>query len=218
MKACRAAGVEYAVVNPFPDIAFLPFPLFGTAHRWGVENVLWDGRDEQIRVFDYRGEPTDRLEPLAFSCGVVPLPVGMPTLSVRLRGSSELFPEFATGRTVLLELESFARRFDARGEDPRAVVAFLDQRMMQTLLLVPLRFAMYVRDDRMLLLATRLDADEMVILLRAAQRLAEHVPSVVASLFPPRKTEGPFEARWMQGSWSPDPTSAATENPAGLSG
>ena len=41
--------------------------------------------------------------------------------------------------------------------------------------------------------------------------------ALIASLFPPRKTEGPFEARWMQGSWSPDPISA-TENPEGASG
>jgi hypothetical protein len=29
----------------------------------------------------------------------------------------------------------------------------------------------------------------------------------MASLYPPRPLAGPFEERWLQGAWSPDPIS-----------
>jgi hypothetical protein len=52
----------------------------------------------------------------------------------------------------------------------------------------------------------------VLVLLEAARGLARAVPSVVASLYPPRPAEGPHEDRWLRGHWSADPT---TDAPAG---
>jgi hypothetical protein len=44
------------------------------------------------------------------------------------------------------------------------------------------------------------------------------VRNVVASLYPPRPAEGPYEDRWLQGSWSADPTGVDAPNQGGLGG
>jgi hypothetical protein len=215
-ELCRRAGIEFAVMSPFENPALLPFPLFAPTRRWLVENVCWDPRDVRVCVFDYRR--TESSDPLTLSCGVVPLPGGMPPISVLPRGEVDRVRELVSGRSVRLELDAFERRYEARGSDPRAVVAFLDQRMMETILALPMRIWVYVRDDHLLLVSDTLPAPEMLLLLDAAHAIAAHVPSVVASLFPPHETEGPYEARWLQGKWSPDPTSADAPNPLDLGG
>jgi hypothetical protein len=214
---CSDAGIGFSVTDPFPDTTFLPFPLFGGG-GWRVDNVLWSGANERIRVFDYRREVTEERAGLALTCGVVPVAASMPDIAVLPRGVTDPVPELVVRGTVTLELEEFDRRFDARGEDRRAVVAFLDQRMMQTLLRLPLSVAIHVREHAMLLIAEPLPPAEMVVLLTVASALADRVPPVVASLYPPRPSEGPFEHRWLQGAWSPDPTAADASNPADLAG
>jgi hypothetical protein len=116
-----------------------------------------------------------------------------------------------------LELDAFNRRFDVRTADPRAAVAFLDQRMMDAILQVPLRVAIHVHADRMLLVGPTLEPPTMLLLLEVARTLADRIPPVIASLYPPRPAEGPFEDRWLQGAWSPDPTSGQP-NPPGPGG
>jgi hypothetical protein len=117
------------------------------------------------------------------------------------------------GDVVHLELVAFERRFEVRAVDPRAAVALLDQRMMAALLRLPMRVAIHVRDDAMLLVAPLLEPGDVLLLLACAEGLATRVPPVVASLYPPRPARGPYERRWLQGSWSPDPTSAGASEP-----
>jgi hypothetical protein len=80
-----------------------------------------------------------------------------------------------------------------------------------------LRVAVHVHEDRMLLVAPELEPGEMILLLEVARDLATRVPPVVASLYPPRPAEGPYERRWLQGTWSPDPRSEEA-NPADFGG
>jgi hypothetical protein len=63
-----------------------------------------------------------------------------------------------------------------------------------------------VNEDRLLLWAPDATAERTVMMLEVARTLRDRVPSVVASLYPPRPAEGPHEARWLQGSWSAEPT------------
>jgi hypothetical protein len=218
---CREAGVEFSVLDPFRDSTFLPFRLFGRGDTRGFENVMWDPRDDgAVRVFDYWFEERDEDgvgEKHDLTCGLVPLPFGVPPLAVVPRGVTETSREPTETHTVTLDLDAFNRRFDVRTADPRAAVAFLDQRMMQALMRLPLRVAIHVHEDRMLLVAPTLEPGEMLLLLEAARALRTRVPPVVASLYPPRPTTGPYERRWLQGAWSPDPTSAGP-NPADLGG
>jgi Protein of unknown function (DUF3137) len=200
---------------------FLPFRLFGRGQHRGFENAIWDSRDDgAVRVFDYWLEEQNEQGvgvKQDLTCAIVPLPFGVPALAVLPRGMVDVSREPTAARTVTLELEAFNRRFDVRTEDPRAAVAFLDQRMMEALLRIPLRVAIHVHEDRMLLVGPTLEPAEMLLLLEVARSLATKVPPVVASLYPPRPMEGPFEDRWLQGSWSPDPTSAEP-NPSELGG
>lgn len=214
LALCEDAGLACAVLDPFPDTTLLPFRLFGWGSAHGVENVVWHGADEHaIRVFDLWVEPAPGEGRRTMTCGVVPLPFAVPPIAVLPRGEADPSEEPVQGDAVHLELDAFERRFDVRAVDPRAAVALLDQRMMAALLRLPMRVAIHVRENVMLLVAPLLDPGDVLLLLACAEGLADRVPPVVASLYPPRADRGPYEERWLQGSWSPDPTSADAPEP-----
>jgi hypothetical protein len=219
MRLCADAGLEFSAVDRFVDTTMLPFPLFSTAHASGVKNVVWDHEDELVRVFDHSfpvasGDSISVV--VALTCAIVTLPFNVPPIDIELRGA-HLWPTPPEGQHVTLELEAFNVRFDVRSHDARAATAFLDQRMMRALLRLPLRVEVHVREDRMLCVAKELEPAEVLVMLQAAQALRDRLPPVMKSLYPPRPMEGPFEDRWLQGSWSPDPTSVEP-NQADLGG
>jgi len=210
VRLCVNAGVEFAVVDPFPDTLLLPFRLFARGSARGVDMVVWDHRDESgaVRVFDYWfEEEANGLARVSMTCAVVPLPFTVPPLSVCPRALTDPSGEVVSGVDVTLELETFNRRFAVSAVETRAAVAFLDQRMLAALLALPLQVAIHMREDRMLLVAPPLEPAQVLTLLDVAHGLARRVPRVMASLYPPRPLEGPFEDRWFQGAWSPDPIS-----------
>jgi hypothetical protein len=214
LQLCADAGLACAVLDPFPDTAVLPFRLFGWGSAHGVQNVVWDGSDDRgIRVFDLWVQPSPDESRRTMTCGVVPLPFAVPPVSVLARGQADPSEEPVVGEVVHLDLDAFEQRFEVRAVDPRAAVALLDQRMMAALLRVPMRVAIHVRENVMLLIAPLLEPGEMLVLLACASALAERVPPVVASLYPPRANRGPYEQRWLRGAWSPDPTSADASEP-----
>lgn len=214
VQLCADAGLACAVLDPFPDTTMLPFRLFGWGSAHGVENVVWDERDGRgIRVFDLWVRPRPDEARRTMTCGVVPLPFGVPSIAVLPRGQVDPSEEPSAGDVVHLELDAFEQRFEVRAADPRAAVALLDQRMMAALLRLPVRVAIHVHEGTMLLVAPVLEPGEVLVLLACAKALAGRVPPVVASLYPPRPSRGPFEQRWLQGSWSPDPTSADAAEP-----
>ena len=221
LSLCRKAGVAFSVLDPFDDTVFLPFRLFGRGDIHGFENVVWDPRDDDgVRAFDYWFEERNQQGigvKQDFTCAIVPLPFGVPAVAVLPHDEADVSHEPTATRTVSLELEGFNRRFDVRTEDPKAAVAFLDQRLMEAIMQIPLRVAIHVHEDRMLIVGPTLEPGAMLLLLEVARTLPERIPRVVANLYPPRPAEGPYEDRWLQGSWSPDPTSAQT-NPADLGG
>jgi hypothetical protein len=217
LLVCRDAGVEFAVIDPFPDTMFFPFRLFGRGDRHGIENVVWDPRDDGgVRVFDFWFEEQNEQGvgmKQDVTCAVVPLSFGVPAIAVLPRREIDVSHEPTAAHTVALELDAFNRRFDVRAAEPRAAVAFLDQRMMDAIMQIPLQVTIHVHEDRMLLVGPTLEPASMVLLLEVARTLADRIPPVVASLYPPRPAEGPFEDRWLQGAWSPDPTSAQLHPP-----
>jgi hypothetical protein len=209
------AGLACAVLDPFPDTTLLPFRLFGWSGAHGLENVVWDaGADDAIRVFDLWVQPRTDEARRTMTCGLVPLPFAVPPIAILARGQVDPSEEPVTGEAVHLELDAFEQRFEVRAVDARAAVALLDQRMMAALLRSPLRVAIHVHEDRMLLVGPLLEPGEVLVLLACARGLASHVPPVVASLYPPRPSRGPYEDRWLQGSWSPGPTSADAAEPS----
>jgi hypothetical protein len=100
------------------------------------------------------------------TCAIVPVPFGVPAIAVLPRGWTDVSREPTETHTVTLELDAFNRRFIVHLADPRAAVAFLDQRMMDALVRLPLRVAVHVHEDRMLLVAPELEPGEMIFVAR----------------------------------------------------
>ena len=78
--------------------------------------------------------------------------------------------------------------------------------MMEALLALPDGVTVDVNEDVVLLSAPQLPAEQVLRLYDAAAAMHERIPRSLPSLFPPRPHEGPFEDRWLQGRWTPDPT------------
>jgi hypothetical protein len=215
LRLCADAGLACAVLDPFDDTTLLPFHVFGRGSAHGVENVVWDPSDGGgIRVFDLWVQPAPDEARRRMSCGVVPLPFAVPPIAILARGQGDPSEEPAAGDVVHLELDAFEQRFEVRAVDPRAAVALLDQRMMAALLRLPMRVAIHVHENALLLVAPLLEPGEVLVLRACAGMVAARVPPVMASLYPPRPSRGPYEDRWLQGSWSPDPTAADTAEPS----
>src|SRR4029079_7724899 len=215
LRLCADGGLACAMVDPFPDTTLLPFRVFGWGSAHGVENVVWDGGDDRaIRVFDLWVQPRTDEGRRTMTCGVVPLPFSVPTIAILSRGQVDPSGEPVTGDEVHLELDAFEERFEVRADDPRAAVALLDQRMMVTLLRLPVRVAIHVKEDSMLMVAPTPEPGEMLLLVACAKAVAGRVPPVVARLYPPRPARGPYEPRWLQGAWSSAQHSADASEPS----
>jgi hypothetical protein len=210
MLLCQRAGLDFAPVDLSAGTAWLPFPLFGR-RRSGTENVVWErARGPEIRAFDYWYEEPAADRPVTpkrhLTCAVVPLEASVPRLRVAPRDLDDDLRAVLGLREVELELEAFNRRFAVESEDERFAIAFLEQRMMEALLALPEGVTLDVNENAVLLWARELPAEQVLRLYDAAAAIHERIPRSLPSLFPPRPTEGPYEDRWLQGRWSPDPT------------
>ena len=197
-------------LDPFEDELWLPFGLFGRGSARGTENAVWSAADDGVRVFDYwyQDDRDGQPETVRLTCALVELPFGVPRLVVEPRDPLDIVSDAVGLRRIELELEAFNRRFEVRTDDRRFAVAFLDQRMMQAMLGLPEELTLTVNEDRLLLSAPLLSAPQVLLLFDGARALREHIPRVMASLYPTRPMEGPHEDRWLQGRWTPDPIGA----------
>lgn len=210
MLLCQRAGLDFAPMDLNPDTAWLPFPMFGRQPS-GTENVVWEReRGTGIRAFDYWYQPPADDRPVTLkrrlTCAVVPLGASAPRLRIAPRDLDDELRAALGLREVRLELEGFNRRFFVEAEDPRFAIAFLEQRMMEAILALPDGVTVEVNQDVVLLWAPELPAEQVLRLYDAAVAIHRRIPRSLPSLFPPRPAEGPFEDRWLQGRWSPDPT------------
>ena len=210
MLLCQRAGLDFAPLDLFGDTAWLPFPMFGRM-RSGTENVVWERRrGKDIRAFDFwHEEPADD-RPVTprrrVTCAFVPLAFSAPRLRIAPRDLEDDVKAALGMQEVRLELDAFNRRFVVETEDERFAVAFLEQRMMEGLLALPDGVTAETNENVLLLSAPELPAEQVLLLFDAAVSIQRRVPRVLSSLFPPRPTEGPYEDRWLQGRWSPNPT------------
>jgi hypothetical protein len=210
MLLCQRAGLDFAPLDLSPDTAWLPFPMFGRP-RHGTENVVWERRrGTAIRAFDFWYEDPAPDRPVAprrwLTCAIVPLPASAPRLRIDPRDLADDVRDALVLPEMRLELEEFNRRFVVEAEDERFAVAFLEQRMMEALLALPDGVTAELNEDVLLLSAPRLPAEQILVLFDAVVAIHRRIPRSLSSLFPPRPAEGPYEDRWLQGRWSPDPT------------
>ena len=210
MLLCRHAGLDFAPLDLNEGTAWLPFPMFGRA-RSGTENVVWERtRGTDIRAFDFWYEEPADDRPVTprrrVTCAVVPLACSAPRLRIAPRDLEDDVKAAVGLREVRLELDEFNRRFVVETEDERFAVAFLEQRMMEGLLALPGSVAAQTNENVLLLSAPELPAEQVLVLFDAAVAIHRRIPRVLPSLFPLRPDEGPYEDRWLQGRWTPDPT------------
>ena len=188
----KSMRLTYSPIDLFNDL-WQPFHFFGLGTDRGVENVLAGTVDDvEIRVFDYWYEQVDdgSFEIVEgrrrFSCGVVAVPASCPKLAVQPRTTSDDLIGLVGGDVLPLELEAFNRRFRVRCEDQRFAIAFLEQRMMEALLLMPVPAAMAVSEDRVLLVARQLPVEQVALLLRGLASIRHAFPRSLPSLYPLR--------------------------------
>jgi len=209
MHVADRAGLRFAAVDLDGAVAWLPFrwALDGT---WlGAENLV-SYRDDDVLAFDLvLEEPVSASEGRPrrsrHTCAAIPVEAGCPPMLIRPQHPIDGLAEAFTSAAIDLDLEVFNRRFTVRCDDRRFAVACCDQRMMRAILTLPPGVAVATNEDRLLLLADELPPPQVLLLLEAARRVRDAVPAVLTSLYPPRPARSPFEDRWLQGHWSPDP-------------
>ena len=212
MLLCRRAGLVFEPDAAGLETQWLPFPMFGPGTEHGFENAIRNAGDRDgTQVFDAWFRPVadpgelPRTSASDLTCAVVRLPFGCPRLELRPRDTGGVVEGVLDADRIVMELDAFNDRFRVVSVDRPFAVAFLDQRMMRSLMALPPGVSVAVNEDTMLLSAPQLPPGEMLLLLEAARTIRHRVPPVVASLYPPRPTKGRHEDRWLQGRWSPDP-------------
>jgi len=209
MLLCQRAGLRFSPIDLGGAAAWMPFRWVLRGNWVGAENVVaYDGDD--VHAFDLVVEERETREDVAppkkrYSCAVVPVSGGCPRMLIRPQQPIDGLAEVLTGTAIDLDLEAFNRRFTVRADDRRFATAFCDQRMMQAIMRIPAGIGVATNEDRLLLFGRELPPAQVLLLLEAARRIRDAVPPVVADLYPPRPSKSPYEDRWLQGRWSPDP-------------
>jgi len=209
MLLCQRAGLRFSPIDLGGAAAWMPFRWVLRGNWVGAENVVaYDGDD--VHAFDLVVEERQTREDVAppkkrYSCAVVPVPGGCPRMLIRPQQPIDGLAEVLTGTAIDLDLEAFNRRFTVRADDRRFATAFCDQRMMQAIMRIPAGIGVATNEDRLLLFGRELPPAQVLLLLEAARKIRDVVPPVIADLYPPRPSKSPYEDRWLQGRWSPDP-------------
>jgi hypothetical protein len=211
MLLCQRAGLRFSPVDLHGASAWMPFRWVLRGNWAGAENVIaYDGDD--VHAFDVLVEEWSSRDDVSppqerYTCAVVPLESGCPRMLIRPHQTIDGLADAFTGAAIDLDLDAFNRRFTVRADDRRFAVAFCDQRMMHAIMRVPAGIGVATNEDRMLLFGAELKPAQMLLLLEAARKIRDAVPPVVVDLYPPRPPKSPYEDRWLQGRWSPDPVS-----------
>lgn len=168
------------------------FPLFMAGDGRNVDNVMWRGDGDGVRVFDYgyynerRDTETDKIARSwkYFSCAMARHDGYWPTIRItRERGLDRLAQKLGLA-DIELESEEFNKTFVIQCEDARFATDLLDPQMMDFLLTTQGLVDIETKGRWALLTTRRVDApSEMVGLLRIAEAFVERVPSVVRDLY-----------------------------------
>lgn len=183
-REAQRLGLSFSRRDPFRvlDADFHPFLRFGklpgTQH---VENVVWGVRDgREVRAFDYRRPGEDEIR---YSCAMVRIPDGWPSLLVRRHGALDVARNAAGLQRIEFELEEFNRRFEVRSDDRRQASAVVDQRMIGWLLESDPALGFQLQDGWLLAWMPQLPPDELERTLTTVEGFHERIPRAVWSLF-----------------------------------
>ncbi len=185
-REARRLGLSFSPKDPF-SLLDLDFDLFvrfagrlpGTQ---GVENVAWGARGgREVRAFDYWRAAED--EPERFSCAMVRIPDGWPSLSVLRHGPFDVVRNAIGLHDVVFELEAFNRAFEVRATDRRFASGVIDQRMMRWLLEPGPVQGFQLHRGWLLAWIPRLQPWELERTLATVEGFHERIPRAVWSLY-----------------------------------
>jgi hypothetical protein len=183
-REARRLGLSFSRRDPFRvlDADFHPFLRFGKLPgTQRVENVVWGVRDgREVRAFDYRRPAEDEIR---YSCAMVRIPDGWPSLLVRRHGPLDVARNAAGLQRIEFELEEFNRRFEVRSDDRRLASAGIDQRMIGWLLESDPALGFQLQDGWLLAWMPQLPPDELERTLTTVEGFHERIPRAVWSLY-----------------------------------
>ena len=187
----RQLGLEYSAEDPFGLLGW-PFALFERGDGQGIENVLsgdWQGVPVKAFDFWYYDNSTDSNGHTSrtyhrFDCAIVPVDASCPQLTIDHENVLTRLADAVALRDIELESEAFNRAYNVKGKDRAFATAFLDARMMAWLLEAGAGYGFEVLGNQLLVSRHRLRPTELVPLIGTAKAFGEHVPHVVASLYP----------------------------------
>lgn len=183
-REARRLGLSFSRRDPFRvlDADFHPFLRFGKLPgTQRVENVVWGVRDgREVRAFDYRRPAEDEIR---YSCAMVRIPDGWPSLLVRRHGPLDVARNAAGLQRIEFELEEFNRRFEVRSDDRRLASAVIDQRMIGWLLESDPALGFQLQEGWLLAWMPQLPPDELERTLTTVEGFHERIPRAVWSLY-----------------------------------
>ena len=183
-REARRLGLSFSRRDPFRvlDADFHPFLRFGKLPgTQRVENVVWGVREgREVRAFDYRRPAEDEIR---YSCAMVRIPDGWPSLLVRRHGPLDVARNAAGLQRIEFELEEFNRRFEVRSDDRRLASAVIDQRMIGWLLGSDPALGFQLQDGWLLAWMPQLPPDELERTLTTVEGFHERIPRAVWSLY-----------------------------------
>jgi hypothetical protein len=191
-REARRLGLSFSRRDPFRvlDGDFHPFLRFGKLPgTQRVENVVWGVRDgREVRAFDYRRPGEDEIR---YSCAMVRIPDGWPSLLVRRHGPLDVARNAAGLQRIEFELDEFNRRFEVRSGDRRLASAVIDQRMIGWLLESDPALGFQLQDGWLLAWMPQLPQDELERTLTTVEGFHERIPRAVWSLYGDGSPAGP---------------------------
>jgi hypothetical protein len=183
-REARRLGLSFSRRDPFRvlDADFHPFLRFGKLPgTQRVENVVWGVRDgREVRAFDYRRPAEDEIR---YSCAMVRIPDGWPSLLVRRHGPLDVARNAAGLQRIEFELAEFNRRFEVRSDDRRLASAVIDQRMIGWLLESDPALGFQLQEGWLLAWMPQLPPDELERTLTTVEGFHERIPRAVWSLY-----------------------------------
>jgi len=183
-REARRLGLSFSRRDPFRvlDADFHPFLRFGKLPgTQRVENVVWGVRDgREVRAFDYRRPAEDEIR---YSCAMVRIPDGWPSLLVRRHGPLDVARNAAGLQRIEFELDEFNRRFEVRSDDRRLASAVIDQRMIGWLLESDPALGFQLQEGWLLAWMQQLPPDELERTLTTVEGFHERIPRAVWSLY-----------------------------------
>ena len=204
-SVAEALGLQFSERDPAKLGRAVPLAMFGSAPRRGCRNFMWGTwRDHDVVGFEFWSNDVRMPEHPARSSIAAPEPAphtdtqylhslvaaridaDFPPVLIERRGLRTRINPALTLHEVHLESERLQRALRVRSKDRRAATVLLDPRMMELLARLAQTSRVAVEGEWVALLTPFQEPPDLRSLFDAVVTIADHVPRVVGSLYPPQ--------------------------------